>query len=80
MVEGIEPSPDRANDNWDTFIERHAMMLWAVDFFSVRTRKVKKLSQTEKSCFRGRSTSRGEASLRFGYPWKPMGNFVEYLP
>ena len=35
--EGIEPGPDRINDNWDTFIERHAKTLWAVDFFSVRT-------------------------------------------
>ena len=35
--EGIDPSPDRANDNWDTFVERHAKTLWAVDFFSVRT-------------------------------------------
>jgi len=35
--EGIEPGPDRTSDNWDTFIDRHAKTLWAVDFFSVRT-------------------------------------------
>ena len=35
--EGIEPGPDRTSDNWDTFIERHAKTLWAVDFFSVKT-------------------------------------------
>ncbi len=35
--EGIEPNPDRMNDNWDTFIARHAETLWAVDFFSVKT-------------------------------------------
>jgi putative transposase len=35
--EGIEPGPNRTSDNWDTFINRHAKTLWAVDFFSVRT-------------------------------------------
>ncbi len=35
--EGIQPGPDRANDNWDNFIKRHAETLWAVDFFSVKT-------------------------------------------
>ncbi len=35
--EGIEPGPDRANDNWNNFIERHANTLWACDFFSVKT-------------------------------------------
>jgi putative transposase len=35
--EGIEPNPDRMNDNWDTFLARHAETLWAVDFFSVKT-------------------------------------------
>ncbi len=35
--EGIEPNPDRMNDNWDTFLARHADTLWAVDFFSVKT-------------------------------------------
>ena len=35
--EGIQPGPDRTSDNWDTFIERHAKTLWAVDFFSVKT-------------------------------------------
>jgi len=35
--EGIQPGPDRTSDKWDTFIERHAKTLWAVDFFSVRT-------------------------------------------
>jgi len=35
--EGIQPGPDRTTDRWDTFIQRHAKTLWAVDFFSVRT-------------------------------------------
>ena len=35
--ECIEPGPDRANDNWDSFIERHANTLWACDFFSRKT-------------------------------------------
>ncbi len=34
---GIDPPPDRNNDRWKNFIERHANTLWAVDFFSVRT-------------------------------------------
>mgnify|MGYP002526511304 FL=1 len=34
---GIEPGPDRKNDNWQNFIDRHAKTLWAVDFFSVKT-------------------------------------------
>lgn len=35
--EGIEPGPERKNDCWNNFIERHAKTLWAVDFFSVKT-------------------------------------------
>jgi putative transposase len=35
--EGIQPGPDRSNDNWKNFVERHANTLWAVDFFSVKT-------------------------------------------
>lgn len=35
--EGIEPGPDRKNDCWKDFIDRHAETLWAVDFFSINT-------------------------------------------
>jgi hypothetical protein len=35
--EGIEPGPERRNDCWKNFIDRHAETLWAVDFFSVKT-------------------------------------------
>lgn len=44
--EGIEPGPDRVSDNWETFIERHAKTLWAIDFFSVRTVTSSGLRQT----------------------------------
>ncbi len=35
--EGIEPGPNRKNDCWKDFLDRHAETLWAVDFFSVKT-------------------------------------------
>ena len=35
--EGIKPGPERKNDCWNNFIERHAKTLWAVDFFSIKT-------------------------------------------
>lgn len=34
---GIEPSPDRTNDSWASFLNRHAESLWGCDFFSVRS-------------------------------------------
>jgi len=44
-AEGIQPGPDRTSDKWDTFIERHAKTLWAVDFFSVRAVTTRGLRQ-----------------------------------
>ena len=35
--EGIEPGPNRRNDCWSNFIQRHKETLWACDFFSVKT-------------------------------------------
>ena len=43
--EGIQPGPDRTSDSWDTFLDRHAKTLWAVDFFSVRTVTTRGLRQ-----------------------------------
>lgn len=43
--EGIQPGPERSNDNWQNFIERHKNTLWAVDFFSVRTVTTRGLRQ-----------------------------------
>ena len=31
---GIEPSPKRKEDSWDSFIKRHFETLWACDFFT----------------------------------------------
>ncbi len=39
--EGIVPGPNRKNDCWDNFINRHAETLWAVDFFSVKSVTIK---------------------------------------
>ncbi|WP_437222511.1 hypothetical protein SH661x_002812 [Planctomicrobium sp. SH661] len=35
--EGIQPGPDRTSDSWSNFLERHKEILWATDFFSVKT-------------------------------------------
>ena len=31
---GIDPSPKRKEDSWDSFIKRHFETLWACDFFT----------------------------------------------
>jgi len=70
--EGIEPGPDRTNDNWETFVERHAKTLWAVDFFSVRTvtsRGMKRMYVLVWLCMTTREVIASEATEHPNSAW-----------
>ena len=70
--EGIEPGPDRKNDCWQNFIDRHAETLWAVDFFSVKTvtsRGLKQMYVLVWLCMTTREVIVSESTLHPNSAW-----------
>jgi putative transposase len=70
--EGITPGPERANDNWDNFVQRHANTLWAVDFFSVKTvttRGLKDMYVMVWLCMTTREVLMSESTLHPNSAW-----------
>jgi len=70
--EGIQPGPDRTSDSWDSFIERHAKTLWAVDFFSVKavtTRGLRDMYVMVWLCMTTREVIVSESTLHPNSAW-----------
>lgn len=70
--EGLQPGPDRSNDNWTNFVERHAKTLWAVDFFSVKTvttRGLRDMYVMVWLCMTTREVIASEATLHPNSAW-----------